>query len=356
MPDYQKIAKVVIAFLFCIALNACSGTATVKPETASALPSMPQPTFTITPQPSVTLTAALRLSITPVLRRPTNNFRETLRVALTEQTIVAGTAAATSIPNFPAICDQRFETYDTSISPGGNWLAIACGDESNQTLEIARKDGKRWTLHFKDYLSAENIDQYGTAGKLRPVHWTLDETYLYFTSNSPFDGGGGPCFYGPRIIDLYRINLNNGKVSAVIADTYHFAFSPGGLWLAYIVNQPVILNLRTGEKLTIEVGNDDSGTPRWSPDGSELAYAICQQTPDGNQIVKSAINIYSLTTRTSRTILQLEKSFLKIETLQGDDPNFQRIFYDDYSSGNWNYLFFDWSTKQFVTPKLTPTP
>ena len=275
MSNNIENMKRILALLLFIVLNACSGITTSHPSAiTSQIPETQpietrtltsstdllqrSPTITSTPKRSVTPTASRRPSYTPTLRRPTKTWLENIQATRTAETPLP---TNTPIANFPVICGQYFYQYDTSISPDGNWLAISCGHESNQTLEIASKDGKRWTLYFKDYLSAEKIDQYGTAGIFNPVHWTIDEAYLYFTENSPFDGGGSACFYGPRIIDLYRINLNTGMVSAILTGTYHFAFSPGGLWLAYIANRPIILNLRTGEKLTIEVGNVELRNP-----------------------------------------------------------------------------------------------
>jgi WD40 repeat protein len=358
MPDYHKIAKVVIAFLLCIVLSACTGTR-VSRETATATPSMPTPAFIASPQPPVSPTVTLRPSNTPTLRRPTNNFRETLRAAFTEQAFVEGTATPTAI--FPITCDD-FQQDNTYLSHHGNWLAISCGYSRNQRLEIVSKEGKRWMLKLIDFVPTEFIQDGSTGyGALYPEHWTIDEKYLYFASYLGFDGGGA-CLYGFGDAGLFRINVNDGTISTILPESswgagYEITFSPDGRRLAYDYDHLVIIDLKTGEKVTVKTGDEAVGDLTWSPDGSQLAYASCHAIPDDTypdqyQVEKSSIKIFSLKSQSSKTILEVKKNFLRIERQTGNP--LLKIINEDWQANKTDYIIFNWSSEQITT--ATPTP
>jgi hypothetical protein len=371
MRANHQYAKGISAILLCAALCGCTAvvtaplpTATPAPETSTParLPtaSLPSPSSTATRLPTDTPTAIPTPSEAP---RPTFTPQPP-RIATvnSEATLMQQTydARDTQIPSFPTpvTCDPG--PSNTSISPGGNWLAIRCGySRPGQSLEIVSKSGRRWVLQFKDYLAEAYTRDGGTPmGGLYPASWSNDEVYLYFSALIAWDGGG-TCFYGFGVQGLYRINLNTGSVSITLPTTssssgYEYAFSPSGRRLAYTVEnqQLVIRDLKTGEEINVVFGYEMVGDIAWSPDGFELVYSACQPTQDHVSIVKSAIRIYSLQSRTSRTILEVEKNLL---TLTPWNDNKQlRINNEDYESGEDSYLYYDWSTERFTTP--TPQP
>jgi hypothetical protein len=113
------------------------------------------------------------------------------------------------------------------------------------------------------------------------------------------------------------------------------------------------VDLKTGEVLTIESGEDEVGNLTWSPDGSQLAYGICNDNQDHTATAKSSIRVYFVETHTSRTILDVENTLLRIESRNGDQV-LKIANYDLQGSNETEYLFFDWSSAQLAT--ATPSP
>jgi WD40 repeat protein len=269
-------------------------------------------------------------------------------------TIQAYDMTATQIASFPVTCED-INPYYSLQSPDRNWLAIQCGNKSNQKLEVVSKEGKRWVLHFKEFIR----DGHNGLGGLYPEHWTGDGEYLYFKSIIGYSGGG-PCFYGWNVDGLFRINVNNGSVTTTLKAIpssgafYDIAFSPDGRRFAYEYNYDhlAIVDLRTGEEFTIESGDDEVGDLTWSPDGSHLAYALCRDTQDHTATEKSSIKAYSIETQISKTILDVKQAFLRIQSRNGDPV--LKISTYDFQAIKSDILFFDWSTEQITT--ATPTP
>ncbi len=359
MPYFRKIVMYVFLCLLGIVLSACTGQATTRPFTQTPKPTnlpastMPSSTNTSTGKPTGTPTALPRPSDTPAASKPTNTPTVNAQAILTEQAIAS---EQTQIASFSPTCDEA-NTYYTPISPKKNWLAISCGYKRDQTLQVYSKTGKKWVVQFKDYVSKEFIQDGQTPmGALYPVHWTNDEMYLYFRSAIGFSGGG-TCFYGGFGQGLYRLNLENGTVSATLAplngdDQYLISFSPDGRWLAYNTGVPTIFNLQTGEKIVIQEGKNSVGDFAWSLDSSNLVYGTCKPSEDYATSVKSSIRIFTLETREAKTILETKTGFLRIEP--GEDNRLK--IYDEYTNNRPSYLYFDWSTEQMITATVTPTP
>ncbi len=341
----------VFVFLSSVVVGACTSQATTQPFTRT-----PQPTKESTAEintPASTLGTILPSSTyTSAVSEPTNTPTKNPQAMLTEQ---AKSLERTQIASFSPTCDEA-NPHPTAISPQGNWLAISCGSKSDQTLRVYSKTGKKWVVQFKDYVSKEFIQDGQTPmGALYPVHWTHDEMYLYFRSAIGFSGGG-TCFYGGFGQGLYRLNLENGTVSATLApligpDEYLISFSPDGRWLAYNAGVPTIFNLQAGKKIVLHEGKNAVGDFTWSPDSSNLLYGTCQTSEDYLTIQASSIRIFSLETREAKTVLETKTGFLRIESGEGNKPR----IYDGYTN-HPSYLYFDWSTQQVITPTVTPTP
>jgi Tol biopolymer transport system component len=331
--------------LFSVLLSACAAT-TPTPLV------MPKATSTVTPKASSTPTVAMKVTVQPSTDIP----KPTKTVAI-NPILAAYNAHATKVAEFSITC-ELIQGDDYFISPNGNWLAAQCApsERSNpkqniDLLEIVNKEGKHWMIHAKDY------DSDG----VKSTYWSSDEKYLYFETRFNVDAFGGfACFFGsPGATSLYRLALDNGIVSNVLpADKtlYNFSFSPTGRKLAYRGSGLTILDLQTGEETNINV-DAIVGTLTWSPDGLELAYVTCQESPDGYGInndyapKESAIKIYSLKQNVSRTILEVKKRLLLIESWNSN--NILRINNQD-EHYNSEYLFFNLNTNQWVTPIPTP--
>jgi len=173
---------------------------------------------------------------------------------LTEQ---ADNAQATRIAEFSVNCDSH--NQDKFISPNENWLAIHCIRKLNPTLEIVNREGKRWVLQLKDYVSKKYVHDEGAGmGGFHPEKWTNDGEYLYFSS-ALYSSGGYVCFYDLTAQGLYRIKLNDGTVSAILpaegaSSDYTVSFSPTDRRLAYQGNGDLIIrDLQTSNEFTIGV-------------------------------------------------------------------------------------------------------
>lgn len=248
----------------------------------------------------------------------------------------------------------------TQLSPGGEWLVVRCGYAHIQDLEIVNKEGHRWVLQFKDYLAEEALFPDGELpmGGLYPIHWTHDDAYFYFYPHINYSGGGG-CFYRYFMQGLFRINLDSGAVSTVLPATslgegYEVSFSPDGRWMVYIQRRPVLVNLQTGEETTIGIGDDHAGNFFWSPDSSALVFTTCRDSKEDGSIIQSAINVYSLASNDLSRLLVVQKQFLRIE--KWDENNVLRIVNREEKTEKNNYIYYDWSVGQFVTPTPTTQP
>lgn len=275
---------------------------------------------------------------------------------MTRQALDAAYAlTVTQIARFPVTCENNNHVY--LQSPDGSWLAYQCGGHSHG-LEVVNKGGKRWDLQYTDYLAEDVVRGGAPLGNLYPIHWTGDGKYLYFITRFNISGGG-PCFYGFNTVGLYRLSLDDGTVTATLKDIsssgafYDFAFSPDGRRFAY-ADPFTIVDIRTGDEFTIETGGDGIGDLTWSPDGAYLAYSTCYATQDYSATAKSTINIFSIATHRSRTILEVNQDLLRIifgnrgQVLIISTSNDQTGTFDDEA------FYYDWASGQLSTP--TPAP
>jgi hypothetical protein len=339
------VKKSVCIFL-CIFLSACASTvATPTPSVA------PQPVDSATPEistPIAALTATLQPSRTPT---PTESSQKDPGALLMEQ---AENARATKIAEFSVTCDVSSNRF---LSPDENWLVIDCARKQNSTFEIVNQQGKRWVLELKDYVSKNSYGEI-PPGDFRIENWSNDGKYLYFSPSLGLSGGGDPCISDFGGYGLYRIRLDDGKISTILPEPvsffgYYIAFSPAGRQLAYEGGGGLIIrDLKTSDEFTTK----DSGTTGnaiWSEDGTALTYVTCQSDWDGtsSSIEKSAVKIFSIQKKESKTILELEKSLLFIE--DWGKNNVLTIGIQDQSY-NWSERFFDLNSDKWITP--TPKP
>jgi WD40 repeat protein len=369
--NHQKIKVYFFTCLLCIMLGACMNSTTtlsptispptsenpsVETQTSKIIPETPMPSFataTFAIQSSPTLKSTSILSTTPTIR-PTSSFTITTNPQ-SAQTKQAHERFQTQIANFTETCNGIIQN-EVSLSPNGNWLAISCGYDHDQTLKIVSLDGRQWILNYKDYLPEEDRE-FLPIGALYPRYW-VGEYYLYFVVSIGYSGGGSCRFYPAGGEGLYRIDLITGAVSTTLpplhgASSYNIAFSPDGTKLAYNrTDRPTILDLITGDVTFINTEVGSFGDFTWSPDGSELAYATCEIKDVTGEVKKGSIKIYSLATHTLKTILEIEGNTLH---LFGNIDMVMKIANDEtYDYSKATRWYYDWTSEQIVIG--TPNP
>jgi hypothetical protein len=336
--------KLILLFLATsLILSACAWATSTAPN----LTSKPQATRTVT-LPTLTPTDMPTVAVSPLPLR-------TLASPKPTETLFFKT---TEVAKFSVQCTDVFDMeYHSMISPDGNWLAKPCRDDHNRVLKIVSRDGQLWVLQFQDYLSKKDIENGIPLGNLLPQQWSDDGKFLYFAPFINYSGGGS-CFYAINGQGLYRIKVDDGTVSAILPSSstvmgYLFSISPTGRRVAYLGSGvSTILDLKTGQETIFSNNKAVGGDFTWSQDGLKLAYATCQfKYEQGDYYVsKSSILIYSVQENSTRTILESGENALYISSWNG---NMLKIFQrDEY--GNENYLFFDLSINQWLTP--TPEP
>ena len=354
----QKLVQFSFMFILCLIVSACKGSEPELPSPQAKSTAdisevfAPSSTMYSSVKPTGTPKLFPQFYMTQTVSQPVNTFTVEPRIALTEQAIAL---KETQITSFSPSCSEPNDLYFNWLSPKGNWLAVSCGYErGDQILTIYGMEGQRWVLQFKDYVSEEFIvDGQPPRGNLYPIHWGNDEKYLYFRSVIGFSGGG-TCFYGHAGQGLYRIDLETGTVSATLPPLigpagYILSFSPTGQWLAFNGGIPTLLNLQTGEKVFLQEGENQVGDFSWSPDGTQVAYGACQMSEDLLTEVKSTVRIFSLNTRQTKTLLEVEYGFLRIKVME----NYLMKIFDEYNEPQ-SEVYFDWTNGRFITP--TPNP
>lgn len=340
MVNFLKTAHGIALVCLCFLLSACAPSHRATPRnTLLTIPPLATDTETATDTPPTVPPSATPLpTYTPrPSRTPIPTDPKAEHATQTEE------ALATQSAVFTIACgDPGYEF----LSPKANWLAVPCGSSrDDQTLEITSRTGERWVFAAKDF-----------GGSLVPLHW-LNEDYFFFAVDTSKDGGG-TCVYGLGVNTLIRVNLQDGSLSRIISyygdGGLHVAFSPTGSWLAYYIQQgnPVLFNLQSGEKITLEGSYTGSGNLTWSPDGSKLAYVTCQ-SPDHLSITESTIKIFTLETRQLKTILALNQHYLSIEA---NDERSILIYDYDTNLRRENRIIYNWDSDKMITATPLPTP
>jgi len=291
----------------------------------------------VTPRPSHTLSPNQSWRFTAVAIQSTDN---TLR----QQT---RSAKETQIAQFSVNCDDM-DFYSSNISPNGEWFAASCGYKRDQTLIVQNREGTKWVLEFKDFLSLDSPD--GIPGSLNPKFGSPDEKFLYFVSTLGYSGGGNECFprYGRGEYGLFRLSLKTGTWATLIPPTdsfngYGIEFSPTGQRYATATNSIAITDLNTGEVIKLDV----SGVMEinWSPDGTHLAYSVASCSEQFLQ--SSSIYVWdALTDQTQMLLTTDTNGDILLSPESWSDNTTLRIAGERLVNGRTRYVIYIYDISQ----------
>jgi len=168
----MKTKTKFIVLLAAILLSACTDQLPVLTQQPSITPWKLPPTWTpdmrtFTPSP----TSIIVFTHTPTLT-PTSTPKPIVRtVSPTETPYYLKT-------DFSNACQEQYFDNWTLISPDKNWLAENCYAKGG--LQISNKAGTRTlVVPFKKFYNDPEFPD--LSGSMRPVHWTNDSAYIYFT-------------------------------------------------------------------------------------------------------------------------------------------------------------------------------
>jgi hypothetical protein len=190
--------------------------------------------------------------------------------ALIYQLLYAGTIEATRKSESFA-CQ-----FPLSYSRDMNW--VMCLEYPN--FQFMNQDGKEWDFSYEEYMG-RSID------RTNFIHWSQDGQFVYFAGEGEHDS---PYPFPYNAWFLLRLDLENGEIQKILPERsselypndwiyYVISISPTDRRLAYIINQPdlvnqiSILDLKTGEEKNISIGQYGlAGWFSWSDDGTELSF------------------------------------------------------------------------------------
>ena len=368
----KRIIHLFIGFLFLNAQVACYAQDVIEPTITVISNKTPTSTNTLTPISIPTLeasytsaptsTSTLEASHTPspTVDTTQQTWRATaiaLQTAERAASLKSWREKETLIAQFPTTCED-LNFYASDISHDGKWFAASCGYKGNTTLVVQSKNGTKWILDFKDFLSPESPD--GMTGTLFPMFWSPEGNYLYFTIVLGYDGGGNYCFPGERgEYGLFRLNLSKGSWVTVIPSTdsfpgYEIKFSPTGRYYACTLNGVMITDLQTGEFTTLAT-NGTVEKLSWSPDGKHLAYSLANC--DDEKVLSSSVYIWDSTTNQEQNLLEMDGIILTPELWL--DTSTLRIVGEEIKKLDSFYTIYEYSIEPqnlLFTGTATPRP
>src|SRR5512138_868789 len=287
----KKSRIAFIFFLVLCLLLACRAVTLVAPSPAAATMTQENLSGTATFRPAeATPTPTRTATLEPTLDATIQSAYETAIATLgTESAVSPRTREqeATLIARFPYELEYSYCSVE-ALSPNGRWLTSSCGYGDNKVLVVQNREGKKWVLKVRDFLS-QGVS-IGRTDTLQPVFWSADGLYLYFAPSRGSVEDGDQCLsrqgdhYG-----LFRLNLNWGMWKALIPPAvsfpgYDIEFSPTGQRYATDADGIRITDLKTGEVTEVKVDGVVMDM-LWSPDGLHLTYSVARC---GKQGVESA--------------------------------------------------------------------
>jgi hypothetical protein len=233
-----------------------------------------------------------------------------------------------------------------STSPDGTWTAKVFDLYPTSTMDVIHSDGTIiWNIFHDGEVAGWD------ESSLRPVHWSVDGKFLYYTVLPFMDGFILFNVYA----GLGRLNLETGETEVIFnkgRDLYALAISPDSSYLAYICisekpRRLVVREMLSGkeEDWIINDRYSQAGTITWAPDSSKLLFQVAEG--DSWETVSFSLALVSLTDSSYIEFLQNEAPRLKlIEWL-----DLHTVLLEDWDQNSW---ILDISTG-ILTSLPTPT-
>lgn len=248
--------KVWIVLLTALMLAGCGGE---QQETDSGYPEasvVVEASATVAPTETPTITATITNTPSP---SPTQ------------------TATTTNTPTttpFPFATPNG--AYFVENSPDNKWIIWeSWSGNSDHTLLIQKVNTSIiWDIQFHVTIS----DELRLPLFIRPIHWSREGRFMYFTGM--LMGDGGSEYRGVSLVK--RLDLENGDIANVLSfDTQFFSFTPsftpnGRFFVHLSENILTFRDLQNSQETSIvieEIDTRNSGSMLWSPDSTKLVFA-----------------------------------------------------------------------------------
>jgi WD40-like Beta Propeller Repeat len=236
---------------------------------------------------------------------------------------------ATSALAFGQTTDpEDFHSWQQT-SPDGKWTVKLTAKPTDKpedcktdtSLQLLNRKGHVvWTIFKKQIMCEYEVSA-------SPVTWSPDSRYFYFTGFG--HGGCGGCNYMLMGLggDLFRLNVRHRRIERVLRDSWGFALSPDGKFLAYInatSHQLVLRNLQSGHERRAaivglrgvpgdtEFGIDvDVGQLVWNPNSQAFAFNILLNGCDDN--ATASVILVNAQTLGQRVLVEQTKRVLMLK-------------------------------------------
>ncbi len=349
----QKLRLFTLGILW---LTACVSTPTLvpmetqRPEESALLPSPPTPSPEMTASPTDTFLVTMQANQTQnaVYNLTQDAWQTEMALRPTETPRPISTPTISPYPETvfdPQFDIEDYEMIESPVAGNKNWVAF-----SNRWgfPEMIVSDGFGITLWKINYFNPDSSDGEGYfEAYIRPVYWTQDEKYLFFSIKPQFDG----C---PVLQDgerLQRLDLETGQVSSVLDsgrfDRFAFTFSPNGAWLASIHQSEsplrlALYRLRDGEEKTYPLNGKygSAGSIFWSLDQTKIVITALEYNPETGCDPTYDLLQVNLEENNVRVLLEDTNALLPREWLTENE----------ILIGNWESKF----TLNLTTGELTP--
>ncbi len=202
---------------------------------------------------------------------------------------------ATTMPA-PDLADRQTERW-SSAAPDDGWTAEGIvalpkpGEDRYYTeLRVKRADGGT------EWMPVATWSNFGLGYTTpRPLHWSRDGQYLYFT-NAPVVEG---CGLFVNASDLQRLDLADGNVDQLLPPntTRSLTFAPDDQSIAYGEQELLyLLDPTTGDYATLALdmlgSNEQWGNFVWSPDSQQVVFTIADD-PCGANWQQSVVLVHT---------------------------------------------------------------
>jgi len=224
--------------------------------------------------------------------------------------------------------------FDPSVSPDGKRIAFV---RQAQPVpgSMSYDDGTDLWVAARDGSDQRLVLQHATAGQsIREPLWQDDARVLVIVRETP---GRGRIVY-----TLERVDLQTGLRDTVIEDVYSFGFAPDRTRLAYVkFTRPLDQSLHqvsvdgTGDEVLVPPGALASiNAPRYSPDGSQIAFAA-GQPPAASADIRLVTTMLGITAAAPPPLVHSAPQDIWLVAAAGGPPQLIAPIQEDNPSVAW---------------------